>query len=62
MRHVLITELPNGKELKPVTRMTEKGASDYANRMFNKYGEEVRVHETIMDKSFNIVVRNTWQA
>lgn len=37
-RDFLITvRRPNGKELEPVLRLTEKGANDYADRMLKKY-------------------------
>ena len=41
--YILTTILGNGKHLKPVIRTTEKGISAYANRMYNKYGDEVTV-------------------
>jgi hypothetical protein len=41
----LFTTLENGKQLAMVTRQTEKGASDYANRMFKKYGDFITVEE-----------------
>ena len=41
----LITTLENGKTLATVCRNTEKGASDYANKMFSKYGEGITVEE-----------------
>ena len=42
--YTMITTLANGKMLAPVTRKTEQGMSDYANRMFDKYGFEITVH------------------
>lgn len=41
--YIITTILGNGKHLKPVIRKTEKGISDYANRMYRKYGDEVTV-------------------
>lgn len=60
----------DGTFLKPVVRMTEKGARDYANRMYWHYcylkGEEfanaVTIVETMLDDEMNIITTNTWHA
>lgn len=38
-----VTFEDTGKRLKPVMRRTEKGISNYANKMYCKYGECIRV-------------------
>ena len=61
----LITTLANGKKFEPVVRMTEKGASDYANKMFAKYGEAITVEEfRFVDKNgeSDCIRTNIWQA
>ena len=61
----LITTLANGKKFEPVVRMTEKGASDYANKMFAKYGEAITVEEfRFVDKNgeSDCIRTNIWMA
>ena len=41
--YTMITTLANGTTLAPVTRKSEEAMSNYANRMFAKYGEEITV-------------------
>ena len=48
---ICTTILGNGKHLKPVIRTTQKGISDYANRMYNKYGDDVTVEVGHFDES-----------
>ena len=58
----LQTITPSGKRLAPVCRTTEKGISDYANRMFRKYGDEVTVEEYYFDENMNLIQCGTWHA
>ena len=41
--YIIQTILGSGRRLKPVIRRTKKGVSDYANRMYDKYGDDVTV-------------------
>jgi hypothetical protein len=59
--YYLFTTLGNGKQLAMVTRATEKGMSDYANRMFDKYGWEITV-DVYKDKGSDIVKYTTYHA
>lgn len=52
----------DGTTLKPVIRNTEKGQSDYANRAYNKYGDQVTVEQYHFDDNCNIVLDCTWHA
>ena len=58
----MMTIKPNGKALTPVIRNTEKGRSDYANKMFRKYGDEVTVEEYTFDDNCNIIPLCKWHA
>lgn len=59
---IMHTQKPDGTWLKPVIRNTEKGQSAYANRMWNKYGDEVTVEQGYFDDNFNWVLETTWHA
>lgn len=48
------------KALTPVIRKTEQGVTDYANRMFNKYGDEVIVEVGHFDDQLNWVTDCTY--
>lgn len=52
----------DGTRLKPVIRNTEKGRSDYANRMYKKYGEGVTVEEYIITDDMEIKILSKWHA
>lgn len=52
----------DGTTLKPVIRNTEKGQSAYANKAYNKYGDQVTVEQYHFDDSLNIVLECTWHA
>lgn len=52
----------DGKRLTPVVRNTEKGRSDYANRMYRKYGEGVTVEEYIITDDMKIKIISKWHA
>lgn len=53
---------PDGSRLTPVIRNTVKGRSDYANRMYLKYGDGMFVEEYHFDENCNIVIDCTWGA
>ncbi len=53
---IMTTTTPNGKRLKNVTRYTEKSASAYANKMYNKYGDGTMVEEWLTEQNRSI----TW--
>lgn len=59
---VMVTELESGKILSPVFRKTEKGVSDYANRMWNKYGDGVTVRQYHFDDEHNLILDAKWHA
>jgi hypothetical protein len=59
---IIITILGNGKTLKPVIRKTEKGISDYANKMYRKYGDDVTVEVDYLDDNFNLKRYCTYHA
>lgn len=59
--YTIITILENGKTLEPITRKTEKGMSDYANRMFSKYGENITV-EVYCENSLGMYLFRTYHA
>ena len=64
-RRYLVTTLENGKTLAQVVRMTEKGASDYANKMFAKYGEGIEVAEYRFKETgddMDCIKTNVWRA
>jgi hypothetical protein len=44
---ILTVTTPAGKNLKPVARYTEKSAGRYANRMYHKYDDGVKVEESL---------------
>lgn len=52
----------DGKSLKPVIRNTEKGRGKYANKAFNKYGDNVTVEEYEFDNECNVIIRCKWHA
>jgi hypothetical protein len=52
----------DGKRLTPVIRNTEKGQSAYANKAYNKYGEQVTVDQYHFNEQFEIVLDCTWHA
>jgi hypothetical protein len=52
----------DGKRLTPVIRNTEKGQSAYANKAYNKYGEQVTVEQYHFNEQFEIVLDCTWHA
>lgn len=52
----------DGTRFTPVIRNTEKGQSAYANRAYNKYGEQVTVEQYHFDEECNIVLDCTWHA
>lgn len=52
----------DGKRLAPVIRNTEKGQSAYANKAYNKYGEQVTVEQYHFNEQFEIVLDCTWHA
>lgn len=52
----------DGKRLTPVIRNTEKGQSAYANKAYNKYGEQVTVEQYHFNEQFEIVIDCTWHA
>ncbi len=58
----MVTTLENGKTLEPVIRNTEKGQSDYANRMWNRYGDGVTVRQYHFDDDENLVLEAKWHA
>lgn len=60
--YILTTILEDGKALKPVMRKTEKGISEYANRMFRKYGEAVTVEVGFFDNCLNWIQYCTYHA
>jgi hypothetical protein len=59
---IITTILGNGKTLKPVIRKTEKGISDYANKMYRKYGDDVTVEVDYLDDNFNLKRYCTYHA
>lgn len=59
---IITTILGNGKTLKPVIRKTEKGISDYANKMYRKYGDDVTVEVDYLDNNFNLKRYCTYHA
>lgn len=60
--YILTTTLENGETLKPVMRKTEKGISNYANKMFSKYGEYVTVEVGFFDNALNWIPHCTYHA
>ena len=60
--YILTTILGNGETLKPVMRKTEKGVSNYVNKMFRKYGESVTVEVGFFDNSLNWIPYCTYHA
>lgn len=58
----MVTELESGKILAPVIRNTAKGQSNYANRMWNKYGDGVTVRQYHFDDEDNLVLEAKWHA
>lgn len=52
----------DGTRLAPVMRNTEKCRSDYANRMYKKYGDGVTVEEYTITDDMKIKILNTWHA
>lgn len=60
--YFITTILGNGKTLNPVIRKTEKGISNYANKMFRKYGEQTTVEVDYLDDNFNIKRYCTYHA
>ena len=52
----------DGKSLTPVIRNTEKGQSDYANKAYRKYGEQVTVEQYHFNEKCEIVLDCTWHA
>ena len=52
----------NGKSLKPVIRKTERGIGNYANRMFRKYGDTMRVEVGYFNEKVEWVLTGTWHA
>lgn len=60
--YFITTILGNGKMLKPVIRKTEQGISDYANKMYRKYGDEVTVEVDYLDENLNIKRYCTYHA
>ena len=58
----ILTAYTSKRTFKPVIRKTEKGISAYANRMYNKYGDDVTVEVGYFDDNFNWVLKETWHA
>lgn len=52
----------DGTSLTPVVRNTEEGQSRYANRAYNKYGDQVTVEQYHFDDDLNIIMECTWHA
>lgn len=70
-KHYIMTVIfADGTHLNPVIRMTEKGMSDYANKMFRKYwnmkgqefAEGMRVEAGYFDENMEWHLVNTWAA
>lgn len=55
-RRIMTTIKPNGKRLKYVARMTDIGASTYANRQYEKYGEGTKIEEYFTEQE----ITNIW--
>ena len=68
--YIMTVIFADGTSLKPVIRMTEKGMSDYANRMFRHYAqlkgwefaETIRVEAGYFDDDLNWHLANVWAA
>ena len=63
----MMVKFDDGTCLKPVIRNTEKGQSDYANRMYRKYeekglGDHITVEKYHFDDALNVVTDATWHA
>lgn len=52
----------DGKRLSPVIRNTEKGQSEYANKAYQKYGDQVTVEQYHFDENLKIILDCTWHA
>lgn len=53
---------PNGNALTPVIKQTEEAQSKYANKMFQKYGDEVTVVLYHFDDNCNCIEDCIWHA
>ena len=61
-RDYILTAYTSNKTYKPVIRKTSKGISDYANKMYRKYGDDVTVEVGYFDDNFNWVLKEIWHA
>ncbi len=52
----------DGTRLTPVIRNTEKGISNYANKAYRKYGEQVTVEQYHFNEQCECVVDCIWHA
>lgn len=52
----------DGTRLTPVIRNTEEGQSRYANRVYNKYGEQVTVEQYYFSTNGKCILVATWHA
>lgn len=50
----------DGKTLTPVIRNTEKGRSNYANRMYRKYGDGMKIEQYHFNDDLKIIIDATW--
>lgn len=53
---------PGYKRLMPVLKHTAQGVSAYANRMYNKYGDNVTVRVSYFDSDWSLKLYTTYHA